>query len=220
MTFDERGKSRMRVGNCLKSILRPRDPKNRHRLITAVCLMAAFILLVPAANAQQAGTMPGTQEYSIGAGDVLDVVVYGEQELSRTVFVRIDGRISLPLAGEVEAAGAAPAVLAEKITEKLARFIEEPNVSVILAESRSKAYYMVGQVKTPGEYSITRQVTVLQAIARAGGFLEWAKKDRIMIVSGPESDEEITYFDYEGFLGGKDRTRNVVIHPGDTIVVP
>lgn len=75
-------------------------------------------------------------------------------------------------------------------------------------------------MENPGEYPISRAVTVIQAIARAGGFLEWAKKDRIMIVSGPDSAEQISYFDYDRFLGGDDRVKNAVIRPGDTIIIP
>ncbi|MFW6334183.1 MAG: polysaccharide biosynthesis/export family protein, partial [Desulfosalsimonas sp.] len=86
----------------------------------------------------------------------------------------------------------------------------------------SKVYYILGQVQNPGEYSITRRVTVIQAIARAGGFREWAKKDRIMIVSSPDDkeEEEISYFNYDKFLKQEAEGRNTVIRPGDTIVIP
>ncbi|MFP4451848.1 MAG: polysaccharide biosynthesis/export family protein [Desulfosalsimonas sp.] len=186
-------------------------------------LLAVFFFSVPSAvYGQQEETGGGSEQYVLGAGDVIDVMVYGESEISKTVFVRIDGRISLPLAGEVEAAGITPAELSEKIAEKLGRFLEEPEVAVILAESRSKVYYILGQVQNPGEYSITRRVTVIQAIARAGGFREWAKKDRIMIVSSPDDkeEEEISYFNYDKFLKQEAEGRNTVIRPGDTIVIP
>ena len=181
-------------------------------------LVFAFLFAVPAVYAQQQPDVSG--DYIIGAGDVLDISVYGESEISRSVFVRIDGGISLPLAGEVAAAGSTPSALAEKITRKLSQFFEDPNVTVILSESRSKAYYILGEVQEPGEYAITRPVTVLQAIARAGGFAEWAKKDSIMIVSGPGSSGGITYFNYDRFLGGNDKKHNILISPGNTIVVP
>ncbi|MFW5936958.1 MAG: polysaccharide biosynthesis/export family protein [Desulfosalsimonas sp.] len=181
-------------------------------------LVFAFFLAAAVYAQQQAPAEP--EEYVIGAGDVLDISVYGEPEISRSVFVRIDGGISLPLAGEVTAAGKTPSALAEQITGKLSQYFEDPSVTVILSESRSKAYYILGQVQEPGEYAITRPVTVLQAVARAGGFAEWAKKDRIMIVSGPGSSGEITYFNYDRFLGGKTENKNVAISPGDTIVVP
>lgn len=159
-------------------------------------------------------------EYVLGPGDVLDIRVFGEPEVSSTVMVRIDGRISLPLAGEVVAAGTTPELLGEQIRQELERFIDAPNVVVMLTESRSKKYYILGEVESPGEYDITRPVTVLQAIARAGGFAEWAKKDSIMIVSEPGSSEKISIFDYDRFLNDADSKKNVVIKPGDTIVVP
>lgn len=187
-----------------------------------VLLLLVFSVFIPEAVYAQQQDEKTSDQYVIGAGDVLDVMVYGESDLSRTVFVRIDGRISLPLAGEVQAAGSSPAELGEKITENLEEFLEEPEVTVIIEDSKSKVYYMVGQVESPGEYPITRQITVLQAISRAGGFREWAKKDRIMVVSGPddEKDENISYFDYEKFLKQDAEGRNMVIQPGDTIVIP
>ncbi len=182
-------------------------------------LLVFFLFSVQMISAQE--QLPASSEqYTLGPGDVLDVMVYGEPEISQTVFVRIDGRISLPLAGDVAAAGLTPAALAEMITEKLKQFLEDPNVTVVLSESRSKAYYVLGQVEDPGEYPISRPVTVIQAIAQAGGFLEWAKKDRIMIVSGPDKPEQISYFNYDKFLGGDAKAKNLVLQPGDTVIVP
>lgn len=159
-------------------------------------------------------------EYALGPGDILDIRVFGEPEVSATAIVRMDGRISLPLAGEVVVAGNTPELVGEQIKEKLERFIDAPNVVVMLTESRSKKYYILGQVKSPGEYDITRPVTVLQAIARAGGFGEWAKKDKIMIVAEPGEKETINMFNYDRFLRDADKKKNILIKPGDTIVVP
>jgi len=118
------------------------------------------------------------------------------------------------------AAGSTTEALSKKISEMLSKVVEEPNVTVILIENNSKVYYVLGQVAQPGQYTITRPVTVLQAIAQAGGFLEWAKKSRIMIVSGPQQPEKISYFNYDDFLKGDDIEQNVVIKPEDTIVIP
>jgi polysaccharide biosynthesis/export protein len=104
--------------------------------------------------------------------------------------------------------------------QRLTRFIDAPEVVVILTESRSKSYYILGQIREPGEYPIARPVTVLQAIARAGGFDEWAKKDRIMIVTEPGEQGTIEIFNYDNFLRNADSKKNMVIKPGDTIVVP
>jgi polysaccharide export outer membrane protein len=180
-------------------------------MIFVSCALSAL------AEEQKTGENPAV--YEIGVGDVLDVIVYEDPDLSRTVTVRSDGRISLPLIGEVMAAGLTPEALAKIVTEKLTKFADDPKVTVILAQGRERFYYILGQIEEPGQYAINQPITVLQAIARAGGFLEWAKKSRIMIVSAPGKPQKITYFNYENFLGGDDMG-NVLINPGETIVVP
>ena len=181
-----------------------------------------FLLFAGIAGAQELAkpTAPSPEPYQFGAGDVLEVLVFDEPEISKTVFVRSDGRISLPLVGEFLAAGKTPEALSTEIAGKLTVVVEEPNVTVILTESASKVYYVLGQVAQPGQYPLNRPVTVLQAISQAGGFLEWAQKARIMIVSGPQSSREITYFNYDDFLRGHHVEKNIVIQPEDTIVVP
>jgi len=192
----------------------------------ALSLFLIFILglfLFPATSAQAEsakGDEGSATEYTFGAGDKLEISVFGEPEISKAVFVRIDGKISLPLIGDVQAADITATVLAKTISEKLTKFVGNPNVTVILAESKSKVYYVLGQIKTPGEYLITQQITVLQAIGRAGGLSEWAKKSKIMIVSKPGASKKINYFDYDSFLGGENIGQNVTINPGDTIVIP
>jgi len=189
------------------------------RLSTAL-LLIMLILPFSAVQAQQTQAEKEAGIYEFGAGDVLNIYVYEEPEISQTVTVRSDGRISLPLVGDVSAAGQTPEGLAGKIADKLERFIDAPNVTVTLAESRPKVYYILGQVESPGEYDINRPVTVIQALSRAGGFLEWAKKSRIMIVSGHDQSEKIDFFDYDEFLDHPAEEKNVVLKPGDTIVVP
>ena len=189
-------------------------------LMMAVLMAGAGILGALPGYAQKKNTATKNSVYEIAAGDVLNVFVYEEPEITQNVVVRNDGRISLPLIGDVMAAGTTPEVLAEVITLKLSKFIETVEVSVILVESGGQVYYVLGQVNAPGQYSITRPVTVLQAIARAGGFLEWAKKSRILVVSESNSEEKISYFNYDDFLDGKNVDKNVVLAPGDTIVVP
>jgi polysaccharide export outer membrane protein len=184
-------------------------------LLTVMIFVSCALSAV--AEEQKTGDNPAV--YEIGVGDVLDVIVYEDPDLSRTVTVRSDGRISLPLIGEVMAAGLTPEALAKIVTEKLTKFADDPKVTVILAQGRERFYYILGQIEEPGQYAINQPITVLQAIARAGGFLEWAKKSRIMIVSAPGKPQKITYFNYENFLGGDDMG-NVLINPGETIVVP
>jgi polysaccharide export outer membrane protein len=183
--------------------------------------MGIFLLqAMPVLAEQQKGNEDAAGEYTFGAGDVLEISVFGEPEISKAVFVRIDGKISLPLIGDVQAADTTATLLAQNISEKLTKFVGNPNVTVILAESKSKVYYVLGQIKIPGEFLITQPITVLQAIGRAGGLLEWAKKSKIMIVSKPGSSKKISYFDYDAFLAGENIGQNITINPGDTIVIP
>lgn len=184
-------------------------------------IMSIFLLHTTTVSAEQQKSGESTgAEYTFGAGDILEVSVFGEPEISKKVFVRIDGKISLPLIGDVQATDTTATILAKTISGKLVKFVEDPNVTVILSESKSKVYYILGQIKTPGEYLINQPISVLQAIAKAGGLLEWAKKSKIMIVSRPGSSQKITYFDYDDFLGGANIGQNVTINSGDTIVIP
>jgi len=199
-----------------------RLPKLGVRATYLLILLISIVFFFNASSlgAQESKPNSGENVYELGVGDIINVFVYEEPEISQNVTVRSDGRISLPLIGDVVAVGENPEGLAEKITRKLKKFMEVADVTVILVGAREKVYYVVGQVEEPGQYSLERQVTVLQAIANAGGFLEWAKKSRIMIVRRLEDSEKVTYFNYEEFLDGKNIEQNMVIKPGDTIVVP
>lgn len=159
-------------------------------------------------------------EYTIGLGDVLEVIVWKEEDISKQVAVRLDGRISLPLLGDVDAVGKTLTELAADLKAKLSELIAEPSVSVMLAQSRSWRYYVIGQIKQPGEFSIDYPITVIQALAKSGGFLEWAKKDEIKIVRKVSGKDTLLDFDYDDFVKGKDIKQNVVVMPEDVIVVP
>ena len=156
--------------------------------------------------------------YRIDVGDALEINVWKEEELTRQVVVRLDGRISLPLIGDVIAAGYAPMELAKILEEKIGEIIEEPTVTVILSASNSRVYYMVGNI-SGGEYPLNTPINLLQAIARAGGLGEWADKDNIMIVRRTSGKDEMIFFDCKKFVKGKDLAQNIMVHYGDTIVV-
>jgi polysaccharide export outer membrane protein len=220
MYYSDDMEKRVMVKNSLKSWCLSNLLARMGTLLLVFLAGGIFSLIALPVGAQQQEPADINEVYKFGVGDVLEVLVFNEPEISKTVFVRNDGRIALPLIGEFMAAGTTPETLAEKIREKLMKVVAEPNVTVILTENNSKVYYILGQIEEPGLYTITRPITVLQAIARAGGFLEWAKKSRIMIVSGPKTSEKITYFNYDDFLGGDNIGQNVVINPEDTIVVP
>jgi len=192
----------------------------------AICLIILSIVLVCAGEfssciaAEPKQKDAGLSEYVIGVGDVLEVSVWNEPEISKSVFVRLDGKISLPLIGDVFARGASPEALARQISGALSKLVSEPSVTVTLTDSRSKIYYVLGQIIKPGEYRLNTPVTILQAIARAGGFGEWAKKEKIMIVRRSHDQDQIINFDYEKFLNDNDRANNISVMAGDTIVVP
>jgi len=160
-------------------------------------------------------------DYLIGPGDVLEILVWKEPELSRTVRVRLDGKISLPLADEIQAAGNTPMQVKELITRALSRFVDAPAVYVMLQENRSKRIYVVGKVNTPGEYVMEKKMTLLQAISMAGGFAEWAAKgDIIVFRKGPQGRQFRIRADYQRAVSGKDIEQNILLQPDDVIVVP
>jgi len=168
---------------------------------------------------------PGTRgdDYLIGAGDVLEILVWREPDLSRTVTVRPDGKISLPLVDDVQASQGTLLQLKKRLAETLSGFVEQPSVYVMLQENRSKKIYMVGKINSPGEYPLEKNMTVLQAIARAGGFAEWAEQDDIIIVrKGPRGAGSQVHikFDYDRVVSGKDVKQNILLNPDDVIVVP
>lgn len=159
-------------------------------------------------------------DYFIGAGDVLEILVWREPDISRTVRVRPDGKISLPLADDIQASQNTLLQLKERITEALAAYVDNPSVYVMLQENRSKRIYVLGKVKAPGEYVLEKDTTVLQAIAMVGGFAEWAKKDDLVILrNGPKGQFRIE-FDYDRVVSGKDIKQNIVLKSDDVIIVP
>ena len=157
------------------------------------------------------------EAYRIDVGDVLEINVWKEVELTRGATVRLDGMISLPLIGDIMAAGNTPMELAKILEEKIGEIIEEPTVTVILSASNSRVYYMVGNI-SGGEYALNTPINLLQAIARAGGLGEWADKDNIMIVRRSSGKDEMIFFDYKKFVKGKDLSQNIMVHYGDTII--
>jgi polysaccharide export outer membrane protein len=170
----------------------------------------------PARPAQaEAGDPAAT--YTIGPGDVLQIAVWKEPELSRDVTVRLDGVITVPLLGDTPAAGKTPTQLASDISTKLAKFIEKPRVSVGVTQANSARIYIIGQMVRSGEFPLSRRMTVLQGLALAGGFREFAKTDSIVIV---RQDLSVIPVNYKKIAEGKDMSQNVALTAGDTIVVP
>ncbi len=186
-----------------------------------MCAALFFVVTLAGGTvfASQSFLEPG-KAYLVGLGDVLEIQVWNEPDLSRTLNVRLDGFISLPLVGDVAVVGKSIPEITKILEKRYGDLIEEPTLTVILAESRSRRYYLIGQVAQPGEFPLDYPISLLQAIARGGGFSEWAKKDEVAIVRRRSGKDNLLKFNYETFVKGKNLQQNFLIEPGDTIVVP
>jgi len=163
----------------------------------------------------------GDDTYIIGPDDLLAINVWKEPEISRSLPVRSDGRISLPLIGEVQAAGETPRQLKEAIAKKLQSYISEPDVAVIVQEIRSHRFNVLGQVNHPGAFLLTSTTTVLDAIAVAGGFKDFAKQKSIYVLrQNADGTQSRLPFNYKDVVKGKNIEQNVKLQPRDTVVVP
>lgn len=165
------------------------------------------------------------KDYRIGPEDVLDVTVWKNEALSKVVPVRPDGMISLPLVGDVKASGLTPDELGQKITERLREYKDGPQVTVSVKEVNSYFVYIVGEVSKPGKLPMKSHTTVLQAIALAGGFTQYASKNNMALVrmsqNGDGTLHEIRVpLRYDDLMTGKGEAGNPMLKSGDTIVVP
>lgn len=164
--------------------------------------------------------VPDSGGYVIGPEDVLYIHVWREDALSKTVPVRLDGNISLPIINEIKAAGLTPLQLKEALTQRLKEFIETPNVSVTVVEANSFKVYVSGQVKTPGVYRLRSETTVLQIIPMAGGFSEWANQKKILIIRRENGKETRITVNYKKIMKGDNSGSNITLKSGDTVIVP
>ncbi|MBI4476170.1 MAG: polysaccharide biosynthesis/export family protein [Acidobacteria bacterium] len=158
-------------------------------------------------------------EYQIGPEDVLDISVWKNTELSRVVPVRPDGKISLPLLNDIQAAGLTPSALREQLREKLGEYVPSPEVSVIVREVHSFKVAVVGSVKTPGRFELKSPATVLEMLALAQGLTEFASRDRIFVLRNQGGTTTRVPFNYRRVAEGAEQD-NFFVRPGDIIVVP
>ena len=163
---------------------------------------------------------PPSTQYVIGPEDVLKINVWNEPELSLSVPVRTDGKISLPLIHDILAVNLTPLELKEELTKRFAEYVENPTVSVIVEQVNSLKIFVVGNVNNPGVFDVKREVNFLQAISLAGGFTEWAKKRGIQIFRKHKGVEKVIKVNYNKIASGKHPELNIPLQPGDTIVVP
>ena len=181
--------------------------------------------LVESSSAQPAppegATKPHDNTFVIGNDDVLAINVWKEPDVSRSVPVRSDGKISLPLAGEIQAAGRTPLKLEQDIAATLKSYIAEPEVTVIVQQINSQKFNILGLVNKPGSYVITNSATVLDAIAIAGGFRDFAKQKAVYVLrQNADGSQTRIPFNYKDVVKGRNPSQNIKLQPRDTIVVP
>jgi polysaccharide biosynthesis/export protein len=212
--------------------------RNRRLTATCACLLLPSVLFAQSATAnkkQSSPTEPATASsqtdnaggkahdntFIIGNDDLLAINVWKEPDISRSLPVRSDGKISLPLVGEVQAAGETPLKLEQDIAARLKNYIEEPDVTVIVQQINSQKFNILGQVSRPGAYALTNTATVLDAIAIAGGFRDFAKQKSIYVLrQNPDGTQTRIPFNYKEVVKGENPAQNVRLLPHDTIVVP
>ena len=173
------------------------------------------------ANAPQTAANPiVAEDYRVGAGDVIEVSVWKEPENSGIVVIRPDGKISLPLLNDLVVVGKTPMEIQQIVEEKLTPFINAPNVTVIVRDIRSKKVYIIGEVNHAGSFQITQPTTVLQMLTEAGGLRPFAKSKSIYVLRNQDGKEKRFSFNYQDALKGKNIEQNILLQPGDTVVVP
>ena len=159
-------------------------------------------------------------DYVIGPDDVLGVLFWRDQDMSGDVLVRPDGMITLPLIGDLPAAGLKPGALGAHVQTAVAKYLTDPSVTVVVREIRSRQIFITGEVATPGAYPLIGPRTVMQAIALAGGLNEWADSKSITVVRSEGGVQKSYRFNYHDVARGRSLEQNLLLHPGDTIVVP
>jgi len=164
---------------------------------------------------------PADDNYVIGNDDQLEINVWKEPDLTLSVPVRSDGKISMPLIGEVLVTGRTPLQVKEEIAAKLRRFLAAPDVTVMVQQMNSQKFNILGRVMKPGSYPLLATTTILDAIAEAGGFQDFAKQKGIYILRrNPQGVETRIPFNYKDVIRGKHTEENILVKPNDTIVVP
>ncbi len=163
---------------------------------------------------------PNDADYKIGPQDVLRIDVWKEAEVSRAVPVRPDGKISLPLLNDVQAAGLTPIQLSGVIADGLKKYINDPQVTVSVSEINSRRIYVAGEVTRAGAFPLLPNMTVLQALSSSGGFTQFARLKNIYVLRVEEGKQVKHPFNYKDVVSGKKPEQNILLQPGDVIVVP
>lgn len=179
-------------------------------------MLACLLVLLAVVHAAPA---LADQTFHIGPGDVLDISVWNDEALTREVLVRPDGAISFPLIGDVAVAGMTVDQVRQAIETRIREYVTSP-VTVILAELASARVYVVGKVAQPGRYAMAGPMRVMQALAMAGGLTTFADEDSILVLRDTAEGQQAIAFDYSRVASGRDLSSNILLAPGDTLVVP
>ena len=199
----------------------------KHRIVSTsvgAAAVAALLLTFPrpaAANDDKKpspGVFQPTEEYRLGAGDKLRIEVYKDPQLSQSVQIRPDGKITLPLIGDMDATGLTPLALRDQIAKQLKEYITNPTVTVIVVEAESAHAYVMGEVAHPGAVQLNGPVTIVQAIAMAGGFKEFANTKDVKVLRTNGSGVQTLRFNYKDMLNGD--VKPMLLRAGDTVIVP
>ena len=186
-----------------------------HRLLATVAVAAAAFIAGTVAAVE-----PAAADYRVQPGDILQVTVWKEQDLTQEVLVRPDGGLSFPLVGDVVASGKTVTALREEFTDKLKRFIPNPVVTVATKAVGGNHIYVVGKVQRPGEYPFGKPLDVMQALSLAGGTTSFAAVNDIVILHRTDGAQHAIRFHYSDVARGRDLTQNILLDSGDTVVVP
>ena len=216
--------------------VRPNPARRRARAAAAMCLVAWMVGSVHASDdAQVPQTKPAARpsspgspvasiavspDYVIGPTDVLSIVFWGDAALSSEVTVRPDGKISLPLLNDVVAAGQTPEQLRRRLSDEAKRFVQAPVVTVVVRQVNNNRAFITGQIGRPGSYVLSGPTTVLQLIALAGGFTDFADRKHVLITRVDNGVQRSFTFNYDDVIKRRDLRQNLILKAGDTVVVP
>lgn len=191
-----------------------------NRVIRLRTTSAALLVIVCLAGAAVRAVAQGLPDYNLQPGDELEISVWGEEELQRTVLVRPDGRFAFPLAGEINAAGRTAADIQAELTEKLVVYIPEAVVTVSVSGIQGNQIYVIGQVQRPGSFVMNPQISVLQALSLAGGTTAFAALNDIIVIRGSGDSQRVFPFAYNDVSRGRNLEQNIQLESGDVVVVP
>jgi polysaccharide biosynthesis/export protein len=193
------------------------------RFLLCVSLLHLTLASLGYSQEKPSSQEPATQQeppYIIQPNDILEIFVWKEPELTRKVLVRPDGRISFPLVQDLQAAGSSPAELKEQIEKRLKEYLKTPTVTIIVDAIQSYKVYVVGKVQKPGAMTVEKPITVLQAVALAGGFQDYAKDEEMAIIRNLGKENRVYPFNYKEVIKGRKAEQNIFLKSGDVVVIP